>query len=630
MCGIAGIVHSDASRPVSSETVQRMCDRIIHRGPDDYGEFVDGPVGIGMRRLSIIDLAGGKQPIANEDRSIWVILNGEIYNYKELRKRLEAKGHRFSTASDTEVIVHLYEDRGPDCVTELRGMFAFAVWDTRQQTLMLARDRVGIKPLYYTQLSSGLAFASELKALMVLPEFSRTVSAQAVAEYMAHLCIPGDLSIFDSVRKLLPAHRLIYKSGKISIDRYWQVEASPDNSKTEDEWIEELREQLRDAVESHMVADVPVGAFLSGGLDSGSLVALMAQASSEPVRTFTVGLTTEVGDFDERVPAREIALRYGTRHEECLLAADVESLLPSIVASFDEPFADSSTIPNWLVCRETARHVKVAMSGLGGDELFGGYERYVGLQMGEWYRRIPKPVRAVLSAMAGSLASGDGTSHRVDRLKRFIAAGEMPLRERYYSFISAFANGTDILHPDFLQRLGNEVCRYNQIVQGLKVPEPLDLALGSDLNLYLPDDLLTLSDRISMAHSLEVRVPFVDHKLIEWAARLPSRYKVRGFQKKVLFKKAIRDLLPAGHFTIPKQGFSIPLAYWLRGSLKPMLMDLLESRYMKESPWFDWANVQRLVNEHLSGQQNHEVRLWAIICFQAWEREYTSVRPLRP
>ncbi|KAF4516165.1 hypothetical protein B566_EDAN000403 [Ephemera danica] len=630
MCGIAGVVHSDGARPVSSETVQRMCDRIIHRGPDDYGAFVDGPVGIGMRRLSIIDLAGGKQPIANEDRSIWVILNGEIYNYKELRKRLESKGHRFSTASDTEVIVHLYEERGPDCVTELRGMFAFAVWDIRQQALLLARDRVGIKPLYYTQFSSGLAFASELKALMVLPEFSRTVSDQAVAEYVAHLCIPGDLSIFESVRKLLPAHRLFYKDGEISIDRYWQVEARPDISKTEDEWIEELREQLRDAVESHMVADVPVGAFLSGGLDSGSLVALMAQSSSQPVRTFTVGLTTEVGDFDERVPAREIALRYGTRHEECLLAANVESLLPSIVASFDEPFADSSAIPNWLVCRETARHVKVALSGLGGDELFGGYERYVGLQMGEWYRRIPKPVRSVLSAMVGSLASGDGTSYRVDRLKRFIAAGEMPLRERYYSFISAFANTADILHPEFLQRLGKEVCRYDQIVQGLKVPEPLDLALGSDLNLYLPDDLLTLSDRISMAHSLEVRVPFVDHKLIEWAARLPSRYKVRGFQKKALFKKAIRDLLPAGHFTRPKQGFSIPLAYWLRGSLKPMLMDLLGTRYMKESPWFDWTTVQRLVNEHLSGQQNHEVRLWAIICFQAWEREYASSKSSRP
>jgi len=606
-----------------------MCDRLVHRGPDDYGQFVDGPVGIGMRRLSIIDLAGGKQPITNEDRSIWVILNGEIYNYKELRRRLEARGHRFSTASDTEVIVHLYEDRGPDCVTELRGMFAFAVWDARQQTLMLARDRVGIKPLYYTQLSSGLAFASELKSLMVLPEFSRTVSAQAVAEYVVHLCIPGHLSIFDSVEKLLPAHRLIYKRGLISIDRYWHVDPQPDMAKTEGEWVEELNDQLQDAIESHMVADVPVGAFLSGGLDSGSLVAFMAKASLEPVRTFTVGLTTEVGDFDERVSAREIATRYGTKHIECLLAADVESLLPSIVTSFDEPFADSSTIPNWLVCRETARHVKVALSGLGGDELFGGYERYVGLQLGEWYRHIPGPLRSMLVKLIGSIASGDGSSYRIDRLKRFMAASELPVEERYLSFISAFSDAASILHPDVLNSVGKGAGRYCQILKEMQPQEPLDVALCSDMNLYLPDDLLTLSDRISMAHSLEVRVPFVDHKLIEFASRIPVRYKVHGFEKKVLFKKAVRSLLPATHFTRPKQGFSIPLAYWLRGSLKPMLTDLLGSRQAKESSWFDWAKVKKLVDEHLSGRHNHEVRLWAIICFQAWEREYASVKPLR-
>lgn len=627
MCGIAGMVHSDPSSPVSFETVRGMCDRIIHRGPDDYGQFVHGPVGMGMRRLSIIDLAGGKQPIANEDRSVWVVLNGEIYNYKELKQKLEAKGHRFSTSSDTEVIVHLYEERGADCVIELRGMFAFAVWDSRQQTLLLARDRVGIKPLYYAHTCSGIAFASELKSLLVLPELSRGISAQAVAEYVVHLCVPGHLSIFESINKLLPAHQLIYRDGAISIKRYWSVKPQPNDIKKQEEWVEELNDQLRDAVESHMVADVPVGAFLSGGLDSGSLVALMAKASPEPVRTFTVGLTTEVGDFDERVPAREIATRYGTKHIECLLAADVESLLPAIVTSFDEPFADSSAIPNWLVCGETARHVKVALSGLGGDELFGGYERYVGLQLGEWYRYIPGPVRSMLVNLVGSIASRDGTSYRVDRLKRFMAAGELPVVERYRSFISAFSDAASILRFDVLNSIGKGVGRYSQIFEEMHLQEPLDVALCSDMNLYLPDDLLTLSDRISMAHSLEVRVPFVDHKLIEFAFRIPTRFKVHGFQKKVLFREAVRSLLPAQHFTRPKQGFSIPLAYWLRGNLKPMLMDLLGSRQAKESPWFDWAKVKKLVDEHLSGRHNHEVRLWAIICFLAWERKYVVLPP---
>ncbi|MFO0701276.1 MAG: asparagine synthase (glutamine-hydrolyzing) [Nitrospira sp.] len=627
MCGIAGVVHSNSAHPVSSETVQRMCDRIVHRGPDDYGSYVEGSVGIGMRRLSIIDLAGGKQPIPNEDRTVWVILNGEIYNYKELKRQLEAKGHRFATVSDTEVIVHLYEEYGADCVTKLRGMFGFAVWDIRQQTLMLARDRVGIKPLYYAELPGGVAFASELKSMLTLQELPRGVSAQAVVEYVVHLCVPGELSIVDAVKKLLPAHRLLYRSGRVSVDCYWRAEPQPDFSKSESEWIEEVREQLRDAVESHMVADVPVGAFLSGGLDSGSLVALMAKASAEPVRTFTVGLTTEVGDFDERAAARIIANQYRTKHEECLLAADVSSLLPSIVASFDEPFADSSAIPNWLVCRETVRHVKVALSGLGGDELFGGYERYVGLQMGEWFRWIPAPLRSILAALAGSLTPGDGSSPTIDRVKRFMSAAELPLAERYFSFIAAFATASEILHPDVLRQVGGGARRYREIIQGLKIREPLDVALTSDLNLYLPDDLLTLSDRVSMAHSLEVRVPFVDHQLIECLFKMPARYKVCGFQKKVLFKKIVRDLLPPEHFTRPKQGFSIPLAYWLRGSLKPMLLDVVGSRAAKESQWFDWGKVKKLVDEHVSGQHNHEIRLWGILCFQEWIRQYLEANP---
>lgn len=624
MCGIAGIIHSDSSRPVVSETIQRMCDAMAHRGPDDFGHYVDGHVGIGMRRLSIIDLHTGQQPIANEDETIWVVFNGEIYNYRELRKDLEAKGHRFRTTSDTEVIVHLFEELGENCVQRLRGMFAFAIWDARRQVLVLGRDRLGIKPLYYAETPEGLMFASELKALLTHPGIPRDLDPQAVAEYFTHLCVPGDLSIFKAVRKLPPAHVLVYRQGQIELLRYWHVQPNPDHRRTEDDWIEELRHRLREAVDSHMVADVPVGAFLSGGLDSATMVALMARASAEAVRTFTVGFTTGAGPFDEREAARAIADRYATVHQECLLEADVTAILPRIVNAFDEPFADSSAIPNWLICQETARHVKVAVSGLGGDELFGGYERYVGLQLGERYRRIPLPLRSAIAKLVQAVPNVNGSSYLGDRLKRFVAAGEMPLADQYRSFISAFQNVEDILHPARHELLNHRMSRYEQVISELAIHDTLDLGLFTDLYLYLPDDLLTLTDRVSMAHSLEVRVPFLDHELVEFVAQMPARFKVRGLQKKVLFRKAIAPWVPKEHLHRRKQGFSVPLAGWLRGPLKPMLSDLVASQECRESPWLNHSAVRKLVDEHLSGKVNHEVRLWAIICYQEWERQYRS------
>jgi asparagine synthase (glutamine-hydrolysing) len=623
MCGIAGIIHSDSSHPVLPESVQKMCDALVHRGPDGVGQYVKGQVGIGMRRLSIIDLQTGQQPIANEDETVWVVFNGEIYNYRELRKDLEAKGHRFRTTTDTEVIVHLYEELGENCVQRLRGMFAFAIWDARRQVLLLGRDRLGIKPLYYAEIPGGLIFGSELKALLTHPGISRDLEPHAVAEYFTHLCVPGDLSIFKGVRKLPPAHILIYTRGQVRLSRYWQVQPCPDYSLTEEEWIEQLRARLEEAVNSHLVADVPVGAFLSGGLDSATMVALMARASAEAVRTFTVGFTSSAGSFDERVPARAVARQYATVHQECLLEPDVAAILPRIARAFDEPFADSSAIPNWLVCQETARHVKVAVSGLGGDELFGGYERYVGLQSGELYGRIPRPLRLAISRIVRNLPNGNGAGYfRGDRLKRFVAAGELPAAGRYRSFIAAFENSEDILRPDVLALLDHQTSRYEQVISELAIHEALDLGLFTDLYLYLPDDLLTLTDRVSMAHSLEVRVPFLDHELVEFVARMPARLKVRGLQKKFLFRKAITPWVPEGHLHRRKQGFSIPLANWLKGPLRPMLLDLVASQEWRESPWLNHSAVQKLVEEHLAGKQNHEVRLWAIICFREWERQF--------
>lgn len=624
MCGISGIIHSDSSRPIPPQTLRVMCDAMAHRGPDDFGQYVDGHVGLGMRRLSIIDLQTGRQPITNEDGTVWVVLNGEIYNYRQLREDLKARGHRLITTSDTEVIVHLFEEFGKDCVQHLRGMFAFAIWDARERNLILARDRMGIKPLYYVKTAEGLIFASEVKALLAHPDVSRDVDPEGLAEYFTHLCVPGELSIFTAIRKLPPAHVLQYRQGQLRLERYWRVQPSPDHQRTENEWVEHLRARLREAVNMHTIADVPVGAFLSGGLDSGSMVALMAQATSKPVRTFTVGFATHAGRFDERGPARAVAGRYGTAHHECLLEADVTDILPQVVRAFDEPFADSSAIPNWLICRETARHVKVALSGLGGDELFGGYERYVGLGLGEQYRQLSRPMRLAISKLIRCFLNSNGRGYFADRLKRFVAAADMPAIERYRSFTATFDNVEEILHPDLTARLRYRTTRYDQVVSDLVIHHTLDIGLYSDLNLYLPDDLLTLTDRMSMAHSLEVRVPFLDHELVEFAAQLPVSFKVRGLQKKVLFRRAIAPLLPRRHLWRPKQGFSVPMAAWLRGPLREILSDLVESQEWRESPWLNHPKIRRLVDEHMAGKVNHENRLWALICFGEWQRQYVT------
>jgi asparagine synthase (glutamine-hydrolysing) len=624
MCGIAGIVHHDRGRPVAPRLLRAMCDVLAHRGPDDFGQHLDGHVGIGMRRLSIIDLQSGRQPIANEDGTVQVVFNGEIYNYRALRQELIARGHRLRTTGDTEVIAHLYEEQGEGCVERLRGMFAFAVWDARDETLMLARDRMGIKPLYYAEVPAGLVFASELKGLLAHPEVGRDVDPQAVAEYFRYSYVPGDLCVLDGVRKLPAAHVLTFREGRLRVARYWRVQPEPDHSRPEAAWNRELGERLGEAVESHLVSDVPVGAFLSGGLDSGAMVALMARASTGPIRTFTVGFATPTGTFDEREPARAVARRYATRHHECLLEADVTAVLPRIVRAFDEPFADSSAVPNFLVCRETARHVKVALSGLGADELFGGYERYAGLELGERYRRLPRLARRALSAVVGGFTRGATSSQLGDRLRRFVGAAEMTAPERYRSFINVFSKVPEVLRSDVREEIGGKGSEYDRVVDGLSVETALDLALFADLSLYLPDDLLTLTDRISMAHSLEVRVPFLDHELVEFVARMPARLKVRGLRKKVLFRRVIEPLLPSGHLRRPKQGFSVPMAEWLRGTLRPLVSDLVTSRACRESPWLDHVRVGRLVDEHLAGRANHEVRVWAIVCFLEWQRQYAG------
>jgi asparagine synthase (glutamine-hydrolysing) len=506
-------------------------------------------------------------------------------------------------------------------------MFAFAIWDGRSKTLVLARDRLGIKPLYYSQTSYGLVFASELKAMLAHSSVARAIDPEAVAEYFVHLCVPGHLSIYQDVRKLPPAHVLLYRNGRTTVSRYWDVTPQPNNACPEEQWIDHLQERLRRTVKLHMIADVPVGAFLSGGLDSGAVVALMASQSSVPIRTFTVGFSGSVGRFDEREAARAVARRYRTDHQECLLEPDVTDIFPRIVRAFDEPFADSSAIPNWLICKETAQHVKVALSGLGGDELFGGYERYSGVLLGEYYRRMPRPLRALLTNLVRALPTGNGSSYFSDRLKRFITTGALPVTEQYRRIISAFADPHEVLHPDVRAATSGRISRFDTVIERLQDLNPLDLAQHTDLSLYLPDDILTLTDRVSMAHSLEVRVPYVDHDLVEFVATMPPRLRVRGLRKKYLFRRAVAPWIPRENLTKPKQGFSIPLASWLKGSLRSMLTDLLDSQDLQCSPWLDRARVAKLVDEHLRGVQNHEVRLWAILCFQEWARMSATLSP---
>jgi asparagine synthase (glutamine-hydrolysing) len=623
MCGIAGIVHSDVSHPVLRESVEKMCDAIVHRGPDGVGQYVNGHVGIGMRRLSIIDLQTGQQPIANEDQTVWVVFNGEIYNYRELRKDLEAKGHRFRTTTDTEVIVHLFEELGEDCVQPLRGMFAFAIWDARRKRLLLARDRLGIKPLYYCQDAEKLAFASEMKSLLALEGFERRINLKALSEFFTFGYVPGPMTIYEGVYEIPPAHICVWSDGNIHLRRYWDIKPEPDLSKSIEFFGEGLLHHLKEAIGLHLMSEVPLGAFLSGGIDSSAIVALMAQASERRVKTFTVGFTMEQPGFDERPFARMVAESFGTDHTESLLSPQVEEILPAIIRAFDEPFADSSTIPNYLVCQAARNGVTVALSGLGGDELFAGYERYRGALLADYYRRLPRALRRgfidpVIDAMP--------ESRNGDRFKRFIQGAGLDLAERYQRYIAAYDDGEkanlfsgDLIHELHKRGLSSTPLAMKETFNGFN---SLDRMLFTDMHTYLPDDELRKMDRLSMCHSLEVRVPFLDHKLVEFVATIPSGYKLKRWQKKHILIRALDGVLPKAILARRKQGFSIPLNSWLRGPLRDFVHTYLAEPALREVGLFDPQTVARILKEHDQGRRNHETKIWVLLIFMMWHNLY--------
>ncbi|MEX0973055.1 MAG: asparagine synthase (glutamine-hydrolyzing) [Solirubrobacterales bacterium] len=621
MCGICGMAVAGRDAAADLEAVQRMNARLAHRGPDSEGAFHDGGVALAMRRLSIIDLERGDQPISSEDGGVTVVQNGEIYNYRELRAELERAGHRFRTASDTEVLVHLYEQHGEGFVERLRGMFAIALWDARERRLLLARDRFGIKPLYYRLAGGTLSFASELKALIEQPGFSRAIDPRAVAAFLAFNSIPAPLTIFAEARKLPPGTLALWRDGELTQSRYARPAPAPAGEvrrRPAGELAEQLRETLRDSVRAHLVADVPVGVLLSGGVDSAGIVALAAAEQAEPVKTFSVGF--EEASFDELERARLVAGRHGTDHHEIVLRPDAVELFPKLVEAFDEPFGDSSALPTYLVSELAAGEVKVALSGEGGDELFGGYYTYVADLLAARVGRLA----ALAAPLAELLPSSDAKVSLDYKAKRFARGAGLPPLERHHAWKEIFSRQTQAALLGGRDPGWDPVDLYRERYAETAGAEPLARLQDVDLGIYLVDDLLVKTDRSSMAHSLELRVPFLDNEVAAMALGLATPLKVRGLAKKRLLRRALAPLLPEEILRAPKQGFSIPVAAWLRGPLQGFARETLAAETLARQGWLDPATVAGLLDRHCSGREDLSRQLWGLIAFTLWFDRYAN------
>ncbi len=636
MCGITGAIWTDPHRAIDTDTLQRMTDVLRHRGPDDEGHFTSelhrSPpsaampgVALGFRRLSIIDLAGGHQPLSNEDGTVWVIFNGEIYNFPTIRRRLEGAGHTFRTQSDTETIVHLYEDEGLDFVHHLNGMFAIAIWDSRQRRIVLARDRLGKKPLVYRQEPGRLLFASELKSLLQVADVPRDVDAGAIDQYLTYQYVPHPHTIFHGIHKLPPGHVAVWRDDDLEVRPYWKPNFAHEIDITADEASARLVELLTSSVEMRMRSDVPLGAFLSGGIDSSLIVALMQQHSAQPIKTFTIGFP--VAAYDETHYARQVAQHLKTDHEEYQVTPDGVSILPKLVWHYDEPFADSSAIPTWYVAEMTRRHVTVALSGDGGDELFAGYERYRAVRLASQLDRLG-PLRRLLSAPFWQRLPGTRQKSLIRRFKRFSEfLGRTPQR-RYLEWIAIFNESRRALlyRDDFVARLP-DADPFDFLRDAWSRTGRRDLVSGAslaDLTTYLPCDLMTKVDIASMAHSLEVRQPLLDYRLVEFAASLPVSLKLRQGRGKYLLQRAFGHLLPAQIWTRPKMGFGVPLEHWFRNELRELTHDALLSDSTLTQRYFRRDAIEQLVQQHEAKTFDHAYRLWALLVLELWLREWGS------
>ena len=622
MCGIAGIVGTEPDAVVEATAVRRMCQTIVHRGPDDEGIYAKGPVGLGMRRLSIIDLAGGHQPVHNEDQSIWVVFNGEIYNFPELRPELKSRGHHFYTNTDTEVIVHLYEDLGSECVHKLRGMFAFAVYDERQRRLLLARDRLGKKPLHYALTGGRLLFGSEIKTILaVAPELTE-IDREGLLQFFYFGYIPDPYTAFAGIHKLPPGHLLELVNGEIKVRQYWDLpEYGTHEPRSEEDCLEELEHRLAETVRVRLISDVPLGALLSGGTDSSTVVALMARASSRPVKTFSIGFRSR--DFNEADYARLVAQRFGTEHHELMVEPNIAQDLDKLTHMLEEPFADSSMLPTYYVSCLARQHVTVALSGDAGDELFAGYDRYrihlrrrifdvIPPWAGRWYRknvypRLPHAVRGRKFAFNISLPSRE---RYLDGLT-FLAAGERERSLFSHDFLAWAANGKAPLDL------------FRSYFERAPARDPLSELLYLDTKTYLTADILAKVDRMSMATSLEVRVPILDHVFLEWVTGLPAHWKLRGGRQKYIFKKlAERVGVPREVLYRRKQGFALPLVHWMRKEMKGELPRLLLEPRALQRGYFKPQAVRELLDEHFRGSRDHSGKLWQLLVFELWHRNF--------
>ena len=623
MCGIVGIVQADGRRKYEIDDVGRMADAIVHRGPDDQGLIEDQNAILGMRRLSIIDLEGGHQPIHNEDRTVWVVNNGEIYNYQRLRRMLIDRGHRFETNSDTEVLVHLYEEYGEDFLAQLEGMFAVALWDTRQKKLIVARDRIGIKPLYYWNDGANIAFASEIKAIATLPGFNVAVDADALAEYTGLGYAVAPRTIFEGVHKLPPASMLIWQENQFSIRQYWSPPTETDESVSHEEWVERVLHELQRAVADHMVSDVPVGAFLSGGIDSSAVVSLMGSSSDKELTTYSIGYRGgQAAEYYNELPyAREVAEGLGTRHCEIEVQPDVASLLPRLIWHLEEPISDSAIMTTYLVSELAAKSVKVILSGVGGDELFAGYNRYLGDHYNHRYQKVPAWFRNhVLPPLASLLPSG-----RQNRLmdlsryaKRFIQAGEMDWRQRYRYFL-AIAN--DDVVESLLSRTSSKGENGFSAAAGAESSSDELLRLFRiDWQTQLAENLLLLTDKMSMAVSLECRVPFLDHRLVELAARIPARHKLPGGRLKGLLKESLGGVLPDSIINRRKRGFGAPVGVWFKQELMPLRNELLGRQVLDRRGLLDTDIVDKICADHDRGREDYADLILVMMNLEIWSR----------
>jgi asparagine synthase (glutamine-hydrolysing) len=621
MCGIAGVVSATRESNITEALVRHMCDQIVHRGPDDEGIYVADGAGLGMRRLSIIDLSGGHQPVFNEDRSAWIVFNGEIYNFQELRPELERKGHRFTTKSDTEVIIHLYEEMGADCVTKLRGMFGLAIYDKTKRKLILARDRLGKKPMHYALHNGKLYFASEIKSILaVAPELAE-VNSQGLLEYLYFGYVPEPITAFTNIYKLPSGHLLEFENGEVRIRQYWDLpEYNTYTPKSEEECLEELERLLFEATKMRLISDVPLGAFLSGGVDSSIVVALMARASAGPVKTFSIGFKKD--DFNESNYARIVAKKFETDHHEMILEPDVVGTVDLLTSSMEEPFGDSSMLPTYYVSQMARKHVTVALSGDGGDEIFAGYDRYrihAGRQM---FERIPGWARKfyrnqVFPRLPNSM-QGRKLSYNIS----------LPWQERYVdglSFLPAFERDTPILSDGFRAVLARSDDPGNVLRRRFAAAparDPVSQILYVDTKTYMVDDILAKVDRMSMLNSLETRAPLLDHVFIEYVTSLPPELKLRGKEQKYILRKlAERIGVPREVLYRQKQGFSLPLVHWMRNELKDMLTILVEPRTLNRG-YFEANGVRKLMDDHLLRGKTMTGRLWRLLMFELWHRNF--------